>query len=63
MPRKPGMERKDLLKANCRIFQAQGKAMDQFAKKTIKVHYFFIFSRTLWVCLFMEGGGDTEMVV
>ncbi|PIK34708.1 cytosolic malate dehydrogenase [Apostichopus japonicus] len=37
MPRKPGMERKDLLKANCRIFQAQGKAMDQFAKKTIKV--------------------------
>lgn len=37
MPRKPGMERADLLKANAKIFEVQGKAMDQHAKKTIKV--------------------------
>eukprot|EP00004_Rigifila_ramosa_P026400 TRINITY_DN819_c0_g1_i1.p1 TRINITY_DN819_c0_g1~~TRINITY_DN819_c0_g1_i1.p1 ORF type:complete len:261 (+),score=56.38 TRINITY_DN819_c0_g1_i1:45-785(+) len=36
MPRKQGMERKDLLKANAKIFEAQGKALDQFAKKTVK---------------------------
>lgn len=37
MPRREGMERKDLLKANCKIFEAQGKALDQVAKKSIKV--------------------------
>lgn len=37
MPRKEGMERKDLLKANTNIFVAQGKALDQYAKKTCKV--------------------------
>uniref|UniRef100_A0A0B6ZA92 Malate dehydrogenase n=1 Tax=Arion vulgaris TaxID=1028688 RepID=A0A0B6ZA92_9EUPU len=37
MPRKDGMERKDLLKANVRIFKAQGQAMDKFSKKTVKV--------------------------
>jgi len=37
MPRKEGMERKDLLKANAKIFETQGKALDQFAKKTVKV--------------------------
>jgi len=37
MPRKEGMERKDLLKANAKIFEAQGKALNQFAKKTVKV--------------------------
>ncbi|GAA49129.1 malate dehydrogenase [Clonorchis sinensis] len=37
MPRKEGMERKDLLKANVNIFKEQGKALDQFAKKTVKV--------------------------
>ncbi|XP_014663783.1 PREDICTED: malate dehydrogenase, cytoplasmic-like [Priapulus caudatus] len=37
MPRKAGMERKDLLAANVRIFKSQGKALDQFAKKTVKV--------------------------
>jgi len=37
MPRKEGMLRKDLLKANVKIFQAQGVALDQFAKKTVKV--------------------------
>lgn len=37
MPRREGMERKDLLKANVRIFKAQGQALDQFAKKDVKV--------------------------
>lgn len=37
MPRKEGMERKDLLKANAKIFVEQGKVLDQFAKKTVKV--------------------------
>ncbi len=42
MPRKEGMERKDLLKANVKIFKAQGEALDQHAKKTVKVN---------WLCL------------
>lgn len=31
------MERKDLLEANAKIFEAQGKALDTVAKKTVKV--------------------------
>lgn len=41
MPRREGMERKDLLKANAKIFETQGKALDQYAKKTVKVVSFF----------------------
>ncbi|XP_038074418.1 malate dehydrogenase, cytoplasmic-like [Patiria miniata] len=37
MPRKEGMERKDLLKANAKIFEGQGKVIDQIAKKTVKI--------------------------
>jgi len=37
MPRKEGMERKDLLAANVKIFKVQGEALDQFAKKSVKV--------------------------
>ncbi|CAG0916037.1 unnamed protein product [Notodromas monacha] len=37
MPRKQGMERKDLLSANVRIFKEQGQALDQHAKKDVKV--------------------------
>jgi len=37
MPRREGMERKDLLKANVRIFKQQGEALSQNAKKTCKV--------------------------
>lgn len=37
MPRKDGMERKDLLKANVKIFYEQGQALDKVAKKTVKV--------------------------
>jgi len=37
MPRKEGMERKDLLAANVKIFQAQGLALKKNAKPTVKV--------------------------
>lgn len=37
MPRKEGMERKDLLAANVKIFKSQGLALAQHAKPTVKV--------------------------
>merc|ERR1712029_1084531 len=37
MPRKEGMERKDLLAANVKIFKVQGEALDKHAKKTVRV--------------------------
>ncbi|CAH0386086.1 unnamed protein product [Bemisia tabaci] len=37
MPRRQGMERKDLLSANVKIFKDQGEALDKYAKKTVKV--------------------------
>ncbi|XP_076817944.1 uncharacterized protein LOC143463363 [Clavelina lepadiformis] len=37
MPRRQGMERKDLLKANAKIFKEQGKALENYAKKSVKV--------------------------
>ena len=37
MPRKKGMERKDLLTANSKIFSVQGKAIEENAKKDIRV--------------------------
>jgi malate dehydrogenase len=36
-PRGPGMERKDLLEANGKIFSPQGKALDRVAKREVKV--------------------------
>src|SRR5215210_1238760 len=36
-PRGPGMERKDLLEANGKIFSPQGKALDKVAKRDVKV--------------------------
>jgi malate dehydrogenase len=36
-PRGPGMERKDLLLENAKIFVAQGKALDKVASRAIKV--------------------------
>lgn len=36
-PRGPGMERKDLLTANAKIFEEQGKYFDKYAKKNVKV--------------------------
>ncbi|XP_014209769.1 malate dehydrogenase, cytoplasmic [Copidosoma floridanum] len=37
MPRKQGMERKDLLAANIKIFKVQGEALDKYARKDVKV--------------------------
>merc|ERR1711912_133434 len=37
MPRREGMERADLLAANAKIFKQQGAALDQYAKKSVKV--------------------------
>ncbi|XP_055639573.1 malate dehydrogenase, cytoplasmic [Toxorhynchites rutilus septentrionalis] len=37
MPRKQGMERKDLLSANVKIFKVQGEALNNYAKKDVKV--------------------------
>ncbi|MGA8005555.1 MAG: malate dehydrogenase [Burkholderiales bacterium] len=36
-PRGPGMERKDLLEANGKIFAPQGKALDKVASRNVKV--------------------------
>jgi len=37
MPRKEGMERADLLKANAAIFKEQGAAFNKYSKKSVKV--------------------------
>ncbi|VDL58924.1 unnamed protein product, partial [Hymenolepis diminuta] len=37
MPRKQGMEHRDLLASNVRIFKEQGQALEKYAKKIIKV--------------------------
>lgn len=37
MPRKKGMDRKDLLKANAKIFVGQGQAIDKYADRNVKV--------------------------
>jgi len=37
MPRREGMERKDLLAANVKIFASQGKALANYSKPTVKV--------------------------
>ncbi len=36
-PRGPGMERKDLLEANARIFSVQGKALNEHANRDVRV--------------------------
>ena len=37
VPRRPGMVKETLLKANARIFKSHGMYLDRFAKKTVKV--------------------------
>lgn len=44
-PRKQGMERKDLLQANAKIFESQGKSLDQYAKKSVKVQKLHSYTR------------------
>src|SRR5690242_3725467 len=36
-PRGPGMERKDLLRANAQIFSVQGRALDEVARRSVRV--------------------------
>jgi malate dehydrogenase len=36
-PRTQGMDRKDLLQANAHIFEGQGKALNDYAKRTVKI--------------------------
>src|SRR5690606_38209444 len=36
-PRGPGMERKDLLLENAKIFSVQGRALNEHAKRTVRV--------------------------
>ncbi len=36
-PRGPGMQRKDLLQANAAIFSGQGKALNSYAARNVKV--------------------------
>ncbi|MBT4836242.1 MAG: malate dehydrogenase [Methylococcales bacterium] len=36
-PRSPGMERKDLLTENAAIFQTQGKALNEYASRDVKI--------------------------
>jgi malate dehydrogenase len=38
MPRKEGMERKDLLAANVKIFKSQGQALAKYSKPNVKVN-------------------------
>lgn len=45
MPRKQGMERKDLLSANVKIFKSQGMALAKYAKPTTKVCIYLHISR------------------
>lgn len=50
MPRREGMERKDLLAANVKIFKSQGQALDKYAKKTVKVWSLgVVFSTTHYI--------------
>lgn len=52
MPRKEGMERKDLLKANAGIFKVQGEALDQAARKNVKVIYKNIYLHIIYLFIF-----------
>lgn len=56
MPRKEGMERKDLLKANVAIFKTQGEALEKYAKKTVKVKVCSLneFLCAFWFIVFMS---------
>lgn len=49
MPRKEGMERKDLLKANVAIFKTQGEALEKYAKKTVKVMCLMSKEKQSWI--------------
>jgi len=47
MPRKEGMERKDRLAANVKIFKSQGQALAKYANPDVKVGHFTHFTEPL----------------
>lgn len=51
MPRREGMERKDLLAANVKIFKSQGKALAEYAKPTTKVRSEFTVKLSIFPLL------------
>lgn len=66
MPRKEGMERKDLLKANVAIFKTQGSALDKYAKKTVKVTprlSLYPYLRLFHLLFFLVGGGCNIIIL
>ena len=54
IPRREDMERKDLLRANVKIFKSQGIALDKFAKKSIKVNTFLMSKINLYKICFIR---------
>ncbi len=50
-PRQKGMERKDLLQKNASIFREQGRALNEYASRNVKVvyiiHTFYIHLSTI----------------
>lgn len=55
MPRREGMERKDLLAANVKIFKSQGLALARYSKPTTKVRFsFFEISKIFFRFLLSE---------
>jgi hypothetical protein len=51
-PRGPGMERKDLLRANAEIFREQGTALEKYASRNVKVQTPFILIIMISFCLY-----------
>jgi len=64
MPRREGMLRKDLLKANAMIFKLQGTALEKVAKKTVKVRFHAPFLRRWHVppvpCMHLAFANDAK---
>lgn len=50
IPRRDGMERKDLLTANAKIFKTQGQIIDKMAKKSVKVSQFSLVTLSALLC-------------
>uniref|UniRef100_A0A1I8BTH8 Malate dehydrogenase n=1 Tax=Meloidogyne hapla TaxID=6305 RepID=A0A1I8BTH8_MELHA len=55
MPRKEGMERKDLLAANVKIFKSQGQALAKYSKPTVKVEKYFLTVPKLFLKVLVVG--------
>lgn len=51
MPRREGMERADLLKANAAIFKTQGKALNDYSSRNVKVPPLFFLIASNCICV------------